>query len=344
VLYHTQRLSREKQALETRLAGIAPAGLTPALELSPQDARTVSDGDVPAKAAVARELKQYILTPHSAGKVASGPAAGADSPPPIPDHTLLKRIGEGAYGEVWVARSVVGSFHAAKIVYRTNFREDRPYEREFDGIRRYEPISRSHPGLLHILHVGRNQEAGYYYCLMELADDLERGTEINFDTYQPRSLTAELKKRRQFPLADCLQVGLNLSDALGYLHDKNLIHRDIKPANIVFVGGKPKLADIGLVTGIGDSVTFVGTEGFYPPEGPGSPAADIFSLGKVLYEIATGLSRNKFPDLPSGFFEGPDQDRLRTLNKIIMKACDPDVTQRYQSAKQLHADLLTLQQ
>jgi hypothetical protein len=56
------------------------------------------------------------------------------------------------------------------------------------------------------------------------------------------------------------------------------------------------------------------------------------------------LSRNKFPDLPSGFFEGPDQDRLRTLNKIIMKACDPDVTQRYQSAKQLHADLLTLQQ
>ena len=57
-----------------------------------------------------------------------------------------------------------------------------------------------------------------------------------------------------------------------------LIHRDIKPSNIIFVNGIPKLADIGLVAEQSEAKSFVGTEGFIPPEGPGTPRADIYSL------------------------------------------------------------------
>src|SRR5262249_22007580 len=100
-------------------------------------------------------------------------------PPPIADHTLLRCIGEGACGEVWLARNALGTFRAVKIVYRARFKEDRPYNREFDGILKYEPISRTHEGLVQVLHVGRNDEAGCFYYVMELADAAERqmGTE-----------------------------------------------------------------------------------------------------------------------------------------------------------------------
>src|SRR5512138_70100 len=82
-----------------------------------------------------------------------------DAPPQIPDHELVRRIGHGAYGEVWLARNALGTWRAVKIVYRDNFEDDRPYEREFAGIRRFEPLSRSNEGFVDVLQVGRD-EAG----------------------------------------------------------------------------------------------------------------------------------------------------------------------------------------
>ena len=49
-------------------------------------------------------------------------------PPRVPDHELLRRIGRGAYGEVWLARSVTGAYRAVKIVHRQSFDHDRPFE------------------------------------------------------------------------------------------------------------------------------------------------------------------------------------------------------------------------
>src|SRR5262245_38548301 len=93
--------------------------------------------------------------------------------PVVPDHELLRVIGQGAYGEVWLARNIFGEHRAVKVVWRREFgQEDRPFEREFEGIKRFEPISRSHPSQLAILHVGKNEEAGYFYYVMELADDV----------------------------------------------------------------------------------------------------------------------------------------------------------------------------
>src|SRR5215475_6565132 len=95
------------------------------------------------------------------------------APPTIPDHTLLRPIGRGAYGEVWLARNVMGTLRAVKVVERKQFKSDRPYEREFAGIQRYEPVSRSADGLVHVLHVGRNDAEGYFYYVMELADGVQ---------------------------------------------------------------------------------------------------------------------------------------------------------------------------
>src|SRR6185295_15149894 len=128
-------------------------------------------------------------TPATVAKVSSDPlAANKTALPQIPDHRLLRCIGRGSYGEVWLARSVMGTYRAVKVVYRKNFDNDRPYEREFDGIQKFEPISRAHEGLVDILHVGRNDEAGYFYYVMEVADDLRSGAEINPDCYEAKTL------------------------------------------------------------------------------------------------------------------------------------------------------------
>src|SRR4030095_12444142 len=91
------------------------------------------------------------------------------------DHELLRCIGRGSYGEVWLARNVMGTYRAVKIVYPKNFENDRPYPREFNGIKKFEPVSRTHEGLMDILQVGRNEEGKYFYYVMELADDLHTG-------------------------------------------------------------------------------------------------------------------------------------------------------------------------
>src|SRR5215471_9317682 len=106
-----------------------------------------------------------------------------------------------------------------------------------------------------------------------------------------------------------------------------------KPSNVIFVEGVPKLADIGLVTDLDMSVSFVGTEGFVPPEGPGSPRADIYSLGKVLFEISTGQDRQTFPELPTALADSPEAKRFLELNAIIAKCCHPDPRRRYASAR-----------
>lgn len=249
----------------------------------------------------------------------------------IPDYTLLKRVGSGAYGEVWLAQSVTGAYRAVKIVWREDFELTRTFHREFLGIQQFEPISRAHPCLVHILHVGWNEQRGFYYCVMELADDAEEGPNFqDIRTYVPRTLGTDMKRHGRLDLTFCRDAGVYLADALHYMHNHGLTHRDIKPSNIIFVGGVCKLADIGLVAGFGER-TFVGTEGFVPPEGPGTPQADIYSLGKVLYEMSSGKDRMEFPEVPANLGD-EEWSFWMDLNRVICKACAPDLRERFQTA------------
>jgi TolB-like protein len=290
-------------------------------------------------------------------------------PPHIPDHELLAVIGNGAYGEVWLARNVVGTLRAVKVVYRRDFCEVYPFEREFKGLQHFEPVSRSHESLMDILQIGRNDEAGYFYCVMELADDaserwpaevrsagFSRSEEAleghahhpdhlkqGLQTYVPRTLRHDLKQRGRLPASECVRLGLALSSGLDHLHRNGLVHRDIKPSNIIFVGGVPKLADIGLVADMNEARSFVGTTGYIAPEGPGTAKADVYSLGKMLYEMATGQDRSRYPDLPADLKDWPDAHEVLELNQIILKACEDEPGRRYSSAGRMHEDLALLE-
>ena len=124
-------------------------------------------------------MTSYPLAPPFPAPTGPAPASRTELPAPqIPDHELLRCIGSGAYGKVWLARNALGVCRAVKIVYRHSFEDERPYEREFGGIKKFEPISRSHEGLVDILQVGRNDAAGYFYYVMELADDANQLHEL----------------------------------------------------------------------------------------------------------------------------------------------------------------------
>jgi serine/threonine protein kinase len=270
-------------------------------------------------------------------------------PPKIPDHHLIARIGGGSYGDVWLAQGITGQYYAVKVVWRENFSSDRPYEREFSGIAQFEPISRSHPGVVNVLHVGRDDALGCFFYIMELADDLGRGRRTedgaaraevqNPEAYVPRTLRADLDQGGRLPVADVLALGGRLADAVGHLHRHGLVHRDVKPSNVIFVKGQAKLADIGLVTGLDEARSFVGTEGFIPPEGPGTVQADLFGLGRLLYEAATGKDRCEFPNLPSDLDQWPDRAAFLELNEIITRACAPEPAARHANAAALAGDL-----
>ncbi len=204
----------------------------------------------------------------------------------------------------------------------------------------FEPISRAHDGFVDILHVGRT--ADYLYYSMELADDHLAGRKIDIVNYEPRTLKSDLARHECLPADESIRLGLSLTEALEALHARGLTHRDVKPSNIIFIEGVPKLADIGLVAASGQQ-SFVGTEGYVPPEGPGTPRADIYSLGKLLYEICTGKDRLDFPEIDSQLSTRPDREQLLQLNQVLVKACANDPKKRYGSAEAMRRDLAVLE-
>src|SRR2546425_5454597 len=114
-----------------------------------------------------------VSTPHSALSASAGRLVSSSPRPPpiIPDHELIRRIGVGSYGEVWLARTALGDHRAVKVIYRDAFDHDKPYQREFEGLKKFEPISHAHESQVDIFHVGINEQGEYFYYIMELADD-----------------------------------------------------------------------------------------------------------------------------------------------------------------------------
>ncbi len=345
VVVQARRLTREKELVSSQLE-LERQAVERLLPPTESEAATLRSDVIAAE-----QVDDPARGPGDTVVVAPVPAhAGPGArgvrwmPPSVPDHTLVRCIGEGGYGQVWLARDVIGTYHAVKFVYRKTFNNAGPFEREFKGIHHFTPISRMHPGFVHILHVGRNEKAEYFFYIMELADDENTVQEINPDNYTAKTLSRVIRTRGRLAPADCIKLGLELSSALEYLHQHRLIHRDIKPSNVLYVHGMAKFADVGLVTQIDTrrpDATYIGTEGYIAPEGPGSAAADVYSLGKVLYEAAMGLDRMRFPDLPTTIIDQPDPLVMR-LNQIVLKACEFNPSLRYKSAQELNDDLKAL--
>ena len=178
--------------------------------------------------------------------------------PTIPDHELVRRIGGGSYGDVWLARTAVGTWRAVKVVFRDRFIDPTPYEREFRGMLAFEPLSRGNEAFVDLLQVGRNDADGYFYYVMELADGVDAGTgkgvgqegegplvapsaatsgvsslPVSPATYVPKTLSKVLLQRGRLPVDECLELGLTLNLGLAHLHRAGLIHRDIKPSNMM---------------------------------------------------------------------------------------------------------------
>ncbi len=297
------------------------------------------------------QLKEKLATAQAASQSvqprrAVTPPRGTRRIPVIPDHDLLHCIGKGSFGEVWLARNVIGLFRAVKIVYRETFNSAEPYEREFKGIEKFMPVSLDHPGLLRIVHAGRDDDAEYFHYIMEIGDDEVSGQNINPDAYSAKNLAKEIKRRGRIPIEECVPLFLTLTEALQFLHEQRLLHRDIKPSNIIYVNGLPKFADIGLVTDItptGREGTSIGTLPYMAQTGLGTPAGDVYSLGIVMYEASTGCDPRGFPALPTTLVNRADSAEFFQLNEIFVKAGEFDLQDRYASAAELRAALLELQ-
>jgi serine/threonine protein kinase len=256
--------------------------------------------------------------------------------PQIPGYTVLIPIGRGAYGSVYLAEDSAGRRVALKVVTTQVELSDKMLQRELSGLRRFLTVAESSPYLVRIHEMIENLPCGGFAYAMELADSIHAHGVAD---YAPLTLRHRLKTEGRMPVQEAIRITLGLCEALEHLHGQGLVHRDVKPGNVIFVHGQPKLADLGLISGEGDSTSAVGTRGYHAPEGARGPKADLFSLGKVLYEMATGCDRQDFPELPQEFPSFADSRALLALNPILAKACTADPAKRYPSAARFKRDL-----
>jgi serine/threonine protein kinase len=177
---------------------------------------------------------------------------------------------------------------------------------------------------------------------MELADDIALGREIAPSAYKPKTLKNELERhgyRQRLPAAQCIELSIGLARGLQVLHEGGFTHRDVRPSNIIFVHDVPKLADIDLLAGHDATLTSYIPKEYAAPEGGHSSRADIFSLGKTLYEMCTGSSVKDYPCLPPEIRHWDDHALLLKINRVIGRACAHDLGRRYHSTEHLLNDL-----
>ena len=258
--------------------------------------------------------------------------------PDVPDFDLIRPIGGGGFGRVWLAANrTTGHLRAVKAIPLHRCGETDPAGREISSITRLEENVRTdHPSLLKIHHVGRTEE--YLFYVMDPADDVSGGKASRQEEYRPATLRSRLEAG-PLPPPQCLDVARQLLEGLASLHAAGMVHRDVKPANCLFVDGKLKLADFGLLTAAGPQVSRVGTEKYMPPDGRMDTRADVYAAGLVIYEMLTGLPADDFP-CPGERARHIAADALLTrLNRLALRACEPDPQQRFADARAMLAEL-----
>jgi serine/threonine protein kinase/Tfp pilus assembly protein PilF len=269
-------------------------------------------------------------------------------------YTIVEELGRGGMGVVYKAEDTrLGRTVAIKILPDEMARDRQAVERFQREARAASGLS--HPHICAVHDVGEHH--GRFFIVMELLEG--------------RPLNQQLASG-PLPVERIVELGLEIADALEAAHAKGVVHRDIKPANVFITEtGHAKLLDFGLampggaVDGRGDATTLgaltspgavLGTVAYMSPEQvrgePLDARTDLFSLGALLYEMASG--RRAFPGRTSGSVQEAVLNRAPLsvarlnpelpvrLEEIIDKALEKDRKLRYQRASDLRADLQRL--
>ena len=250
---------------------------------------------------------------------------------------LVREIGHGAYGVVYLAVSPDGERTAVKVCRRDAVDPDR-YSRELRGAKLYCAIP-TQEGLVRMR--APVETAWGFYAVMDLADDEFERTEGSLESYRPKTLAGVIKGEKALPLKECVNLAVSLSKGLAALQRHHLLHRDIKPANVLYINGRPVLSDPGLIVEESEAASLVGTPGYVPPEKFTDAASDVYSLGLTLKAASFG---RQIEDLDKGPAMEADTGAkfFPAWWRILNKATDPTPSRRYQSAKALLKDLNVL--
>ena len=277
----------------------------------------------------------------------------------IGDYRIVSAIGSGGMGDVYLAEDERLGRKVAVNLLPSSISSDR------DRLRRFEQEARAasalnHPNIITIHEIGRTDNNHY------IATELIEG-----ETLRHRL------SRGRLPVPEIMDIAIQVASALAAAHKSGIIHRDIKPENIMLrEDGIVKVLDFGLakltekkvkatdleastVARVNTEMGVVmGTVNYMSPEqARGKPVdarSDIFSLGVVLYEMATGSAPfvgETSSDVLAGLL-GKDPLALervapeapRNLHHIVSKALPKDKEGRYQTVKSMLADLKTLKQ
>jgi len=274
-------------------------------------------------------------------------------------YRILSQLGQGGMGVVYEAEDTrLGRRVAIKVLPTEACCDAQAMERFLREARIVSSLNHPHICTLH--DIGEHE--GEQFMVMELIEG--------------ESLKARIA-RGPLPVDDVLELGLQMADALDAAHARGVVHRDIKPANLFVTsrgqikvldfgvaklaqGGQPRAGDLAETRGAEDQLTTlgtaIGTVAYMSPEQARGheidARSDLFSVGVVLYEMATGAP--PFPGTtPAVVFEGiltkapepPSSKHTEVppdLDRIILKALEKDREVRYQSAADLRADLKRL--
>jgi len=251
---------------------------------------------------------------------------------------MIRPIGEGGFGQVWLGRNrTIGRLCAVKVIPRRHGHPTRAAEREVVSLTvLMENSEIQHSNLLGIHHAGETDD--YLFYTMDLADDITGQPPSDDPGYRPATLSLRLESG---PLApeNCLIYARQLLAGLAHLHEQGLVHRDVKPANCLFLAGELRLADFGLVTRADQDISRLGTLKYMPPDGCMDVRADVYAAGLVIYEMFTGLPAECFPRLASKAGEMLNEPRLLALNRLVLKACARDPHRRFPDAIRMLAAL-----
>jgi len=338
----------------------------------------LTTGEVPSKAAFlqrvpaeARPGLERCLKMLDAG-LASTPSAARPLAPGmrLGHYELVREIGRGGMALVWLANDLELKRPVALKVLRPGLALEQRHADRFE--REAEAVARlSHPNVVRVFGVGHDE--GYHFIAMEyvagpsvqtVLSALPTDREPDAEDLARAAGNPELAREgRGFEQA-VAALFAPVAEALIAAHEIGLVHRDIKPSNILLdAGGRPVLADFGLAKGSDDpalSLTgealgtpyYMAPEQAYRTEFEVDHRADIYSLGVTLYEALSG----RRPFQGETFLEVVDAiknqitpslrnvrtTRTRNATAMVRRAMQRVPAERYDDAREMHADLLAL--